>query len=109
MKYLIATATLAVLLTGRTTATIHTISNLGNSFSPATLTINLGDTVVFSIAGIHNVVEVSQTTWNANGNTQLPGGFSRGFGGGMVVITTTGIHYYVCSPHASVGMKGTIT
>lgn len=90
-------------------ATTHTIGNSGTSFSPASLSINLGDTVIFSIASSHNAVEVSQATWNGNGNTPLSGGFSVPFGGGTVVPTSTGTYYYVCSPHASLGMKGTIT
>jgi hypothetical protein len=61
------------------------------------------------IASIHTVVEVSQATWNSNGDTQLPGGFSRGSGGGIVVITSTGDHYYVCGVHNLSGMKGRIT
>ena len=90
-------------------ATTHTVTNSGLTFSPSTLTINVGDTVVWNIGSSHNVVEVSQSTWNSNGNTPLTGGFSTPFGGGTVVFSSTGTHYYVCSPHASSGMKGTIT
>lgn len=89
-------------------AKTYTITNSGFSFSPATLTIALGDTVIFSLASIHNAVEVDQSTWNANGNTSN-GGFSTADGGGMVIINSIGIHYYVCFYHASMGMKGTIT
>jgi len=90
-------------------AKTHIITNSNFTFSPSAVTIDLGDTVIFQIAFIHNAVEVSQATWNANGNTPLPGGFSVGFGGGTVVLTMVGTHYYVCQPHASLGMKGTIT
>ena len=90
-------------------ATTHTIGTSGFAFSPAALNISLGDTVVFSIGGTHNAVEVDQGTWTSNGNTPLSGGFSVPFGGGMVILTGVGTHYYVCSPHASLGMKGTIT
>lgn len=87
-----------------------TITNSGNTFSSSTVTIALGDIVDFSIGNIHNAVEVSQATWNDNGNTPLSGGFSLGFGGGIVPAEklTVGTHYYVCSPHAEFGMKGTI-
>ena len=84
-----------------------TITNSGFEFSPDDVNINLGDTVIFQLASNHNAVEVSQSTWNANGNTPLPG-FSVPFGGGQVVGLTTGTHFYVCSPHASGGMKGRI-
>lgn len=90
-------------------ATTHTISNSGLAFSPSNLTISVGDTVVFSLGGSHNAVEVSQSTWSAGGNTPLSGGWSVGFGGGTVIFTSAATHYYVCSPHASLGMKGVIT
>jgi plastocyanin len=88
-----------------------TISNSGTTFTPETIIVKLGDIVDFNIAGIHNAVEVSQTTWNANGNSPLSGGFSVPFGGGSVPADklTLGIHYYVCTSHAAFGMKGTIT
>jgi len=91
-------------------ATTWTITNSGITFSPATLTINNGDIVTFNLAISHNAVEVSEATWNANGNTPLSGGFSTPFGGGQVLAEklTVGTHYYVCSPHASMGMKGKI-
>jgi plastocyanin len=89
--------------------TTHLITNAGTTFTPAAITITLGDSVNFSLGGIHNAVEVSKATWDANDNTPLPG-FSVPFGGGLVLPAqlTTGTHYYVCTPHASIGMKGTI-
>ncbi|HEY5591631.1 MAG TPA: T9SS type A sorting domain-containing protein [Paludibacter sp.] len=85
------------------------IANSGFSFSPATLTINQGDDVNYVIASSHNAVEVSQAVWNANGNTSS-NGFLVPFGGGIVSAAqlTVGTHYYVCTPHASLGMKGKI-
>ncbi len=90
--------------------TTHTIINSGFSYSPATITITLGDTVIFDLQNDHNSVEVSQATWNANGNTPMPSGWSVPFGGGMVLPAhlTAGTHWYVCQPHASGGMKGII-
>ena len=91
-------------------ATIN-ITNAGFTFSPANVTINLGDDINFQLGGSHNAVEVSKATFESGGNTPLPGGFSVEFGGGVVTADklTAGTHYYVCSPHASLGMKGTIT
>lgn len=87
-----------------------TVTNSGTSFSPRSITISPGDIVIFDLESMHNAVEVSQSTYNANENTPLPGGFSIPFGGGQVPETnlTAGIHYYVCDPHASFGMKGII-
>jgi plastocyanin len=92
-------------------STKWTITNSGDTFVPSTLTIASGDSVLFTVASIHQPIEVSQSTWNADGNTQLPGGFSLPFGGGLLLPSqlATGTHYYVCSVHASMGMKGTIT
>ena len=87
-----------------------TIINSGFEFSPSTLTISLGDTVNFTLESVHTVREVSQTTWSENGTTALSGGFQLSFGGGVVLPAKlqAGTHYYVCVPHASFGMKGTI-
>jgi plastocyanin len=86
------------------------ITNSEFTFSPATTTINTGDDVNFSLESFHNAVEVSKATWDVNGNTPLAGGFQVTFGGGLVAASklTVGTHYYVCAPHASLGMKGII-
>jgi len=89
-------------------STIHTIVNSGTTFVPSTININLGDTVKFVLESIHNVVEVSEATWNANQSTSN-GGFVLPFGGGTLVLSEIKKYYYVCQPHASFGMKGTIT
>lgn len=89
------------------TATVWNITNSGFTFVPDVITITLGDTVMFNLGSNHNAIEVSQATWNANGNTSN-GGFSVPFGGGMLIPTMTKTYYYVCQPHASLGMKGMI-
>lgn len=107
MKKILLVSALA-LLSGFAFSATTTITNSGFEFSPDDITIDLGDTVVFQLTSIHNAVEVSEATWNANGNTPLPG-FSVPFGGGQVTGLAAGVHYYVCTPHASGGMKGKIT
>jgi len=91
-------------------STTHTVVNNNFAFSPSTLTIQSGDSVRFTLANIHTVVEVSQNTWNNNDNDPLSGGFQLGNGGGLVLPgdLTVGTHWYVCGPHASSGMKGII-
>jgi len=66
--------------------------------------------VNFALAASHDALEVSQATWNANGTTALPGGFQTPFGGGLVLPSILGIgtHYYVCTSHVTLGMKGII-
>jgi plastocyanin len=91
-------------------STVWTITNSGDAFSPNSITITFGDTVSFVLAGEHDAREVSLETWNANGITPLPGGFQTSFGGGLVLPDQleVGTHYYVCTPHAIIGMKGVI-
>lgn len=85
----------------------YTISNSGLTFVPSELNINVGDQVTFSLSSSHNAEEVNKDVWDANGNT-TNGGFSVPFGGGIVTFNTPGTYYYVCHPHASLGMKGFI-
>lgn len=107
-KILLSFLFLTISLTGF--CTVWTINNTGNTFAPATITIKLGDIIDFKLAEEHDSREVSLTSWNSNDNTALPGGFQTAFGGGMVMASQLGVgtHYYVCTPHASFGMKGII-
>ncbi len=95
MKRILISLTFA-LCSKLVTSTIVPVVDSGFTFSPQTITVNAGDTVNFSLASIHN--------------TQLAGGFSAPFGGGFVFTAqlTTGTHWYVCQPHAAMGMKGRI-
>jgi plastocyanin len=106
-KFLLPLILMFVSLTGFSTT--WTITNLGSAFKPALITIAPGDSVLLSITNTHNCVEVSKATWDANANTPLPG-FSTPYGGGLLlpVQLAIGTHYYVCTPHAVWGMKGTI-
>ena len=90
----------------------HTIntSDSNNDFTPQDLTIAVGDTVRFVMTSTHNAIEVSQETYDARGIDPLSGGFQVGFGETQdVTFTEAGIHYYVCTPHVTLGMIGTIT
>lgn len=107
-KLLLSTVLLAGLGFG-SKATIHTVSTVGFTFSPATVTASVGDTVAFVIGGIHNATEVSSTTWSAGGTTALSGGFAFSPPGNALVVTAPGTRYYVCTIHvATMGMKGQI-
>lgn len=92
------------------TAKTWTVLSSGMTFSPETVTINQGDSVKFILDASHNAVEVSESVWDANGFTAANGGFSIPFSGGTALPAklTVGTHYYVCSPHAAFGMKGTV-
>lgn len=92
-------------------ATTWTVTNSGITFTPSSLTISAGDSVLFSLMSSHNSLEVSESTWQANGTTALNGGFETPYGGGLLTPDqlSAGTHYYVCAAHASLGMKGIIT
>lgn len=108
MKYFTLLFIFILLVVAPNFATRYTVTNVGTSFSPSSLTIKAGDTVIFSLSNEHNAVEVSLATYNSNGNTSN-GGFSVTYGGGTVIMRNPGTYYYVCQPHAQVGMKGVIT
>ncbi|HEX7493688.1 MAG TPA: T9SS type A sorting domain-containing protein [Bacteroidales bacterium] len=81
---------------------------VGFTFDPSNISVNQGDIIHFNLSAPHQPGQVSQATWNANGNTLLPGGFSFPSGSGDYTTTTPGTIYYVCTVHADLGMKGTI-
>ena len=89
---------------------IVTINNSGPAFTPASVTITFGDSVKFAIGNSHDAIEVSKAIWDANEASPLLGGFGLPKGGGLLTPEqlSIGAHYYVCTPHVSLGMKGTI-
>lgn len=89
------------------TAGAQTINQSGFSFSPATLTVDAGDDITITIGSPHTCTEVTEATWNANGNSSN-GGFNFSAGTHTLNLTVPGTYYYVCVPHASMGMKGRI-
>lgn len=86
----------------------HTITASGVEYLPDTITVNLGDTVKFDVGSSHPTTEVDLSTYNTNGNTPLPGGFSFPSGQGFFVTTSAGQMFYICDNHISQGMKGMI-
>jgi plastocyanin len=93
-------------------AKTYSIVNSGYKFSPDTLTVKVGDTVVFTLGSIHGVTQVSKSVYNAGGNTLISGGYKMAVGAltGKYVFTSADpdTFYYVCPPHAAGGMKGKI-
>lgn len=78
-----------------------------NTFVPDLLTVEQGTDIGITVGAGHTMTEVSEATWNANGNTSN-GGFNFSFGNHTLNLATPGTYYYVCQPHAIVGMKGRI-
>lgn len=91
--------------------TVWTVGVTGLDFVPADLEIEVGDTVNWvwtDSSAPHNVAESE----NAGSNTYLAGGFRSGDVVSTldysVTFDTAGTFYYLCEPHATSGMKGTI-
>jgi len=81
----------------------------GFTFTPDSVTIEEGTTVTFELSANHTALEVAENTWNDGATDPLDGGFSVAAGQtGSVVPSGLGTHWYVCEPHADIGMKGTI-
>lgn len=91
--------------------TSHIITAFNFGFAPENLTIEAGDTVYVQTQNFHTATEVSEANWLAN-NATSNGGFWVGFGSqtsdDWFVLNEPGMYYYICVPHASMGMKGTI-
>lgn len=90
-------------------ATQHVIFNITDTYSPAYLQVNLGDTIIIATTLTHTTQQVSYATWMANDTTLLPGGLDGPPGGFTFVATTLGDIYYVCVEHVQMSaMKGQI-
>ncbi len=91
-------------------STVWKVTYSGYKFTPDVITINTGDSVKFELSAYHNASEVDERTWSQGGNSHLASGFETPYGGGLLLPDKlgTGTHYFVCTPHASLGMKGKI-
>src|ERR1700722_17250195 len=80
--------------------TTWTITNSGDNFSPDSISVNTTDTIIFTLANIHDAVEVSQANWVTPANVPI-GGMTVNFGGSTVLASTlsVGVHYYICQNH----------
>lgn len=89
-------------------AASYTVSIVGTSYSPATLTVNVGDVVTIQGSMAHPLAQVDQTTWNANGTATLSGGWGVSTSNVTFTVANTNTIYYVCTAHVSFGMKGQV-
>ena len=79
-------------------------------FVPDTITCGIGDTVIFQLSSIHNVVEVSEPAWITSiANNPFSWGINFAFGDTSIFVPDTArTYYYICQPHANQDMKGVI-
>ncbi len=111
---LIMVATGSVIAENNETGITHevTLTDSGMGFTPIDITINIGDTVYFywiNSSMEHNVVE----TDSADSNEYKQGGFRSGDVDTTVHYNVTfedpGAFFYVCEPHATMDMRGSVT
>lgn len=87
--------------------TTYTVEIIGNSFSPESLSISVGDTVVWINTGstIHTSTSGSDCDSDGNwdsGSLSPEESFSY-------VFSTGGTFEYFCIPHCELGMTGSVT
>lgn len=106
MKLLVFVAILAFVVLSLSQAA--TISNSGNTWSPSSVTIKRGESVLWRYGAIHNVAQSS----SADATTRQTGGFYSGAVGANTNFTqtfnTAGTFYFICEPHAAAGMRGSV-
>lgn len=88
--------------------TVHNINALSMSFSPANITIDVGDTVRWTrVTGVHNV-NGTNSTYPSN-----PESFGNALSGSWTTFDhkflAAGTYNYRCDQHFGSGMTGTIT
>ena len=88
-------------------ATNHSVTTVGNTFSPANITINQGDTVTWTNGGGFHNVNATLSTYPNN-----PEGFGNSVSSSswtfQHIFTIVGTYNYQCDPHTSMGMVGTV-
>ena len=79
-----------------------------------TVTLNKGDTIIFNIDALRHPFYIKTKFSRGSGNQVITGKLSGtpGTQSGKLSWNTTGVsagkYYYVCSPHATFGMGGSI-
>lgn len=91
-------------------ASAISITISGLSYTPSSITVNVGDVVTIEASSFHPLIQVNQATWDANSNTQLQGGFnaSSNFDLNITAGMAGTTIFYVCGSHVASGMKGQI-
>ncbi len=106
-----ASCSLATLGAAGAHAAVHDVVVNGFSFEPASLQIEVGDTVRWTYQSFHNVVQVNSFATACPQPT--PGGFNSGPVGSNTTFQFTfsgaGEFFYICQAHCFSAMRGTVT
>jgi len=89
--------------------TTHNVSVTSNQFTPADLTIEVGDEVVWTNNGGSHNVNGTTTTYPDNPESFGNGSASSSSWTYSFTFNTAGDYDYQCDPHVGFGMVGTIT
>ncbi len=98
---------------GTTQPTTHEVTVTGDDmeFTPADLSINKGDTVYFHWSNTdmeHNVAQSSSAEANEYDGQGWRSGDASATVDFNVTFDNVGTFFYICEPHAGLGMKGSI-
>ncbi|NQU49433.1 MAG: hypothetical protein HQ519_12355 [Planctomycetes bacterium] len=110
IKFLLSAA---VLLAGANTATAqttHTIDLVGTDFSPADITIDEGDTVIWNwVSGLHNVVS-NEDMWTSGAPTTGPFTYTITFDAAFMAANPANgnLYGFHCEVHQAFGMVGSV-
>lgn len=92
-------------LTTAAYSTTWTVTAAGISFTPANITVTVGDTVKWQwVEGIHTTTSTTIPSGAASWNAPLDAANQIY----RYVVTHPGVYNYVCTPHITFGMTGVI-
>ena len=108
-KFLLFLSSLFLLI-GNSNATNYDVTISGFSYTPATLTVNVGDVVTIEASSFHPLVQVSEASWNSDLTTPLSGGFTSTTNFALTITASMAgtTIFYLCNVHGPSGMKGQI-
>lgn len=98
----------SLLSTMSSSATDHVINIIGLTYSPAVLEVNVGDQITIKATNSHPTIQVSESTWIANGTTPSGSGWGTVTDDFTFTVSASGTIHYVCGNHVNDGMKGII-
>lgn len=90
-------------------STVHDIKTVAATFTPDTTYAQIGDTIKFMISIGHDVLEITNDSYNTNTIDAFPGGFGFTSGTHYYELQEAKTFYFGCTYHlASSQMKGVI-
>lgn len=107
-KLFLLSTVFATMITFSLSATVHNVGVSSNQFSPSSITITAGDTVMWTNNGGFHNINGNQATYAANPMSFSNGSASSSSWTFMFKFTMTGTYTYQCDPHAGSGMVGTV-